>query len=235
MQKKAVVEYSLLFIVMCMSGYLLSQERYTTSGSGLSSEAELSSEETGKEEERVGDDRDEHGCIGSAGYCWCEAKQKCLRNWEEECEPPDSAAVGGKELTYVNEDYGFELTFEKGWEEYRVVRYPNDFEGASFHVLLPTEDRNWPGVLDTDGDGVRSGYGDMFTVVVGGVEDWSKKCAHECKGQETPPCRVCTRYVAKNDKYVYSIDQAQAMPADLLALRDASLRQVEGSFRLRER
>lgn len=34
----------------------------------------------------VGGDRDEHGCIGSAGYSWCEAKQKCLRVWEEKCE-----------------------------------------------------------------------------------------------------------------------------------------------------
>ncbi len=34
----------------------------------------------------VGGDRDEHGCIGSAGYSWCEVKQKCLRIWEESCE-----------------------------------------------------------------------------------------------------------------------------------------------------
>lgn len=33
----------------------------------------------------VGADRDAHGCIGSAGYSWCEAKQKCTRPWEEEC------------------------------------------------------------------------------------------------------------------------------------------------------
>lgn len=33
----------------------------------------------------VGGDRDEHGCIGSAGYSWCAPKQKCLRPWEEEC------------------------------------------------------------------------------------------------------------------------------------------------------
>jgi len=32
-----------------------------------------------------GSDRDSHGCIGSAGYAWCEAKQKCLREWEEPC------------------------------------------------------------------------------------------------------------------------------------------------------
>ena len=33
----------------------------------------------------VGNDRDSHGCIGSAGYSWCEIKQKCLRSWEEKC------------------------------------------------------------------------------------------------------------------------------------------------------
>ncbi|QQS61055.1 MAG: hypothetical protein IPN70_04185 [Candidatus Moraniibacteriota bacterium] len=33
----------------------------------------------------VGNDRDEYGCIGSAGYTWCEEKQKCLRTWEEDC------------------------------------------------------------------------------------------------------------------------------------------------------
>jgi putative hemolysin len=33
----------------------------------------------------VGGDKDEHGCIPSAGYTWCESKQKCLRTWEEEC------------------------------------------------------------------------------------------------------------------------------------------------------
>lgn len=34
----------------------------------------------------VGGDPDEHGCIGSAGYSWCEEKGKCLRVWEEPCE-----------------------------------------------------------------------------------------------------------------------------------------------------
>jgi hypothetical protein len=33
----------------------------------------------------VGNDSDEHGCRGSAGYSWCEAKQKCIRVWEENC------------------------------------------------------------------------------------------------------------------------------------------------------
>jgi putative hemolysin len=33
----------------------------------------------------VGNDRDAHGCIPSAGYSWCDAKQKCIRPWEENC------------------------------------------------------------------------------------------------------------------------------------------------------
>ncbi len=37
-------------------------------------------------ESLVGNDRDEHGCIASAGYSWCDLKEKCLRVWEEKCE-----------------------------------------------------------------------------------------------------------------------------------------------------
>jgi len=33
----------------------------------------------------IGGDQDEFGCKGSAGYTWCEAKNKCLRIWEENC------------------------------------------------------------------------------------------------------------------------------------------------------
>ena len=30
----------------------------------------------------VGADRDEHGCIASAGYQWCERLKQCVRPWE---------------------------------------------------------------------------------------------------------------------------------------------------------
>jgi len=42
----------------------------------------------------LGGDRDAHGCIGSAGYSWCEAKSKCIRIWEENCtETVDQACT----------------------------------------------------------------------------------------------------------------------------------------------
>lgn len=38
----------------------------------------------------VDNDKDEHGCINSAGYTWCELKNKCLRLLEEKCEIVDN-------------------------------------------------------------------------------------------------------------------------------------------------
>jgi len=37
----------------------------------------------------VGGDKDSHGCIGSAGYTWCEEKNSCVRIWEEGCKAPE--------------------------------------------------------------------------------------------------------------------------------------------------
>ena len=30
----------------------------------------------------VGNDKDSHGCIPSAGYQWCGKENKCVRSWE---------------------------------------------------------------------------------------------------------------------------------------------------------
>jgi len=44
-------------------------------------------------DDQTGNDIDDNFCIASAGYSWCEPKQKCLREWEEACE--DDSGVGG--------------------------------------------------------------------------------------------------------------------------------------------
>ena len=38
------------------------------------------------EKPAIGGDKDEHGCIGSAGYTWNEEKKKCTRSWEDNNE-----------------------------------------------------------------------------------------------------------------------------------------------------
>jgi len=59
---------------------------------------------TAAETQLVGGDRDEHGCIASAGYTWCEAKQKCLRSWEEPCEVTAPAETTGAAMPGSDRD-----------------------------------------------------------------------------------------------------------------------------------
>lgn len=62
-----------------------------------------------KDKNIVGNDRDEHGCIGSAGYSRCEEKKKCLRSWEESCS---GATIydSSKEEIYQNGESYFKIT-----------------------------------------------------------------------------------------------------------------------------
>ncbi|MGB8815762.1 MAG: hypothetical protein WCC74_00785 [Minisyncoccia bacterium] len=67
----------------------------------------------------VGGDRDAHGCIGSAGYSWCGAKNKCLRVWEEKCEATSIATTTDEFAnwkTYTNTQYGFEIRYPYSYE-----------------------------------------------------------------------------------------------------------------------
>lgn len=103
----------------------------------------------------VGSDRDTHGCIGSAGYSWCEAKQKCLRVWEEKCEAieegnptienisPQSGIVGTKIVISGKNLNGFEgetvVFFEKVNGEI-VEFYTNSYtpkEMSKLEFILP--------------------------------------------------------------------------------------------------
>jgi hypothetical protein len=51
----------------------------------------------------VGGDKDEHGCIGSAGYTWCELKQKCLRAWEEPCKTTETPSPSASIIPTIDE------------------------------------------------------------------------------------------------------------------------------------
>ncbi|MFC1721860.1 hypothetical protein ACFL0Z_03025 [Patescibacteria group bacterium] len=80
---KSGIMWLVLVIVLAVVAALLVW--YWTSGSTISDQPAL------------GSDRDEHGCIGSAGYEWCEPLQKCIQPWEEECKPAadsDQPALG---------------------------------------------------------------------------------------------------------------------------------------------
>ena len=65
------------------------------------------------EEQLVGNDEDEHGCKASAGYSWCEIKQKCLRTWEEKCEEDKVEETVKEAVTRI-------LIEKYNWEEDKV-------------------------------------------------------------------------------------------------------------------
>lgn len=71
--KKIIV--FLIALSLFFSGLVMAMEDPISSGSASSTSGGMV----------VGADSDEHGCKGSAGYSWCEEKQKCLRIWEESC------------------------------------------------------------------------------------------------------------------------------------------------------
>jgi len=50
------------------------------------------------EDELIGGDKDEYGCLSAAGYTWCEGMQKCLRTWEEECVEHECLSYCKEEL-----------------------------------------------------------------------------------------------------------------------------------------
>jgi len=65
----------------------------------------------------IGGDQDAYGCYLAAGYQWCEAKQKCLRSWEEACEKSTEDALKDA-LTVKNgtsfDDYTITITKQEG-------------------------------------------------------------------------------------------------------------------------
>ena len=65
-------------VSMCLicAGALL-----TGCGNGGRKEAETAKRK--KKEAVVGSDKDEHGCIASAGYTWSEVQKDCIRLWEK--------------------------------------------------------------------------------------------------------------------------------------------------------
>jgi hypothetical protein len=97
--------------------------------------------------DRVGGDRDEHGCIGSAGYSWCEEKQKCLRSWEEKC---GTASAKIK----VDPNVQFDACGKK--EKYQNLAWWNNFSKkindinyfSENYILAGMNNDNYPGTFE---------------------------------------------------------------------------------------
>lgn len=50
---------------------------------GNAREKKAETADAAEKTEMVGNDKDEHGCIASAGYTWSEVQKDCIRLWEK--------------------------------------------------------------------------------------------------------------------------------------------------------
>lgn len=71
---------------------------------GCGQQAQTQEQQGGGQGQMVGNDRDEHGCIPSAGYSWCEEKQKCYRPWEENCASSGGSAIETKAREFCGKE-----------------------------------------------------------------------------------------------------------------------------------
>lgn len=92
--KKILVVTLLILLVL---GYGCTQP--AQNASNASPNATISPNATANNTPMPGSDRDSHGCIPSAGYMWCDASQKCIRPWEENC----SAAAAPEAVKAVSD------------------------------------------------------------------------------------------------------------------------------------
>lgn len=73
MQKKTIILIAVAVVLAIAGGWYFYSKYFTDNSTD---QAQI-----------IGGDKDEGGCLIGAGYSWCESKQKCLRVWEEKCDP----------------------------------------------------------------------------------------------------------------------------------------------------
>lgn len=101
----------------------------------------------------VGGDKDEHGCIGSAGYQWCANKNKCLRIWEESCYPEITSAIQQAFMTKYNKpESEVHVTVTQSTDTHARggVKF-GDGSGAGGNFLATMANGKWEIVFDGNG------------------------------------------------------------------------------------
>ncbi len=101
---------------------------------------------------KLGGDRDAHGCIPSAGYSWCESKKKCLRNWEEGCPSEDDGELIKQALFKKNnwkESDGITVTVSTNDGKYASGTVTAQGGGGYFYAAKIGD--NWEIVADGNG------------------------------------------------------------------------------------
>jgi hypothetical protein len=88
----------------------------------------------------TGGDKDEHGCIGSAGYQWSEIKNDCIRVFELplQLKSKDSTSIAG--VVFANDSSRVELFLTEG-KQILEKKDPSNY--ASTQWTLKKSNEKW--------------------------------------------------------------------------------------------
>lgn len=128
-------------------------------------------------------------------------------------------------LVYINTDYGFQITFPTGWENYKVDIDNKQVAttGAVYiHFLIPTTDKTYPAAILSDG-GKLNGYVDVIALTAWNKSEWDKEInSTECKTNPNPSCPFEGSKLGANAKYVFDISHGNGVfPDDIMGKVDS--------------
>ncbi len=128
----------------------------------------------------VGNDIDEYGCIGSAGYSWCESKNKCLRQWEEKCEL-DNEPI--KNTENVTENSFTTTNIQEAYSRCEQIDYCGENNNKGFYRVDCGAEVDGPlYYVDTEG---------AIILTCGGACDGPNGCSRDCGKYRD----VCEQYI----------------------------------------
>jgi len=128
----------------------------------------------------VGNDKDEHGCISSAGYSWCEPKDKCLRQWEEGCELVNTPIENAENTI---EDNSTTISISETYPNCEQIDYCGENNGQEFYRVDCGAERDGPlYYVNTEGSVI---------LTCGGACDGPRGCSRDCSKYRS----VCEEYI----------------------------------------
>jgi hypothetical protein len=135
----------------------------------------------------IGGQKDEHGCLIGAGYSWCETKQKCLRIWEETCAgPQDEQGIKQAFVDKYNKpltDITVQISQNDGTYAKGSVTFGQGGPGEGGYFFAYKKDGGWKVVADGNGSvscrylkyyGFPDSMTDNFCYDSGAVNDFSE-------------------------------------------------------------
>lgn len=137
---------------------------------------------------------------------------------EQTTSPSPSPTATSDWKTYKNDKYGFTLTFNNSWKEYKSEQDIENYNDSGIHYrfYLPTTDTSYK----TD----KSNYASPFVISIYKLADWDAMDKEEA---------AKFTLIEKSDKYAFVYSTWDQAPTDLKdKITDSEIKSVMETFKL---